>query len=128
MAGVVTQKTSNLGKVELVRLNDSYVLRLLQLLKDGEHRSFGNNLLIWLKCLFFNITVTDAGNWEQVHIMYAKAEDTTSAGEDAVLDEHTHGNSTCCRAFRSGHVEGGDRTSDSLIFKPTVSLNPWFKH
>jgi hypothetical protein len=78
--------------------------------------------------LFFKITVTDAGNWEQVHIMYAKAEDTASTGEDAVLDEDKPGSSARSRAFRSGHVEGGDRTSDSLIFKPTVSLNPWFKN
>ncbi len=68
---------------------------------------------------------TDAGNWEQVHLMHATAEDIASAGDDEAVDEA--GNTTRCRTFKTGHVESGDRASHSLIFKRLVSLDPWLK-
>ncbi len=72
---------------------------------------------------------TDAGNWERVHLMHATAEDIASAGDDEAVDEAgiRPGNTTRCRTFKTGHVESGDRASDSLIFKRLVSLDPWLK-
>ncbi len=71
--------------------------------------------------------MTDAGNWEQVHLMHATAGDIASAGDDE--EAGGAGNTARCRTFQTGHVENlnGDGASHSLIFKRLVSLDPWFK-
>jgi hypothetical protein len=69
--------------------------------------------------------VTDAGNWEQVHLMHATAGDIASTGDDEEADGA--GNPARCRTYQTGHVENGDGASHSLIFKRLVSLDPWVK-